>query len=170
MMTNCAYCKTEINVKPSKLKAKNYCDKRCWHRDKVQEGTCPTCGKTVVRLKVQSCAQMFCNMTCAKVFTSRRMTEMNLELNPERMVLPTREKLRNHRLNKGTGKSYTKTFGRHTHRIVAEEKLGRPLTPKEVVHHEDENKRNNDPDNLIVFSSQAAHARHHMLKNIHRNA
>lgn len=60
---------------------------------------------------------------------------------------------------------YVKVSGAdvHEHRAVAEQVLGRKLHPKEVVHHEDLNKQNNDPTNLIVFVSQAQHARHHKL-------
>lgn len=61
--------------------------------------------------------------------------------------------------------SYEKTLGRHTHRIVAEQKLGRPLRKGEVVHHIDGNKRNNAPENLMVFKSQAEHARWHKLND-----
>ena len=51
------------------------------------------------------------------------------------------------------------------HRTVAESVLGRPLTDIEIVHHEDEDKQNNHPSNLIVFPNQAAHARHHKLSH-----
>lgn len=86
---------------------------------------------------------------------------MNLEINSDRMTLETRTKLRESRLGTGKGKSYVKTFGEHTHRLNAEEKLGRKLLPGEIVHHIDENKRNPHPDNLRVFASQAEHAKHH---------
>ena len=43
------------------------------------------------------------------------------------------------------------------HRLVMEKKLGRYLLPGEVVHHKDDDRANNDPDNLEVFSSNAEH-------------
>ena len=43
------------------------------------------------------------------------------------------------------------------HRHVMQQKLGRPLHPDEVVHHIDGNKKNNHPDNLQLFASQADH-------------
>lgn len=45
------------------------------------------------------------------------------------------------------------------HRIVMHDQLGRPLYPGEVVDHIDGNKRNNDPENLRVFESNADHLR-----------
>ncbi len=45
----------------------------------------------------------------------------------------------------------------YEHRLVAEQKLGRLLLPDEVVHHKDENPKNNAPDNLEVFSNNTAH-------------
>lgn len=38
------------------------------------------------------------------------------------------------------------------HRLVMERKLGRPLEPNEHVHHKDEHKTNNEPDNLEVIT------------------
>lgn len=79
------------------------------------------------------------------------------------MTLETRSKIRESRLGKGEGKTYEKTFGVHTHRIVAEKMIGRKLLKGEVVHHIDGDKRNNDPLNLMVFKFQAEHL------NWHRN-
>lgn len=49
------------------------------------------------------------------------------------------------------------------HRLIAEKKLGRYLKTGEVVHHLDENKTNNNPDNLIVFRTLADHSRFHKI-------
>lgn len=44
------------------------------------------------------------------------------------------------------------------YRLVAEEKLGRPLELGEVVHHKDGNFTNDVPENLQVLPSQRHHA------------
>lgn len=62
---------------------------------------------------------------------------------------------------RGTGsRGYIKQGGRHQHRVVAEQMLGRPLKRGEVVHHKDGNKHNNDPSNLEVMT-QGEHMREH---------
>jgi DNA-binding NarL/FixJ family response regulator len=51
---------------------------------------------------------------------------------------------------------------RDLHRVIAEQKLGRPLGTDEVVHHIDGNKQNNHPDNIEVMSL-SEHSRLHQL-------
>lgn len=46
------------------------------------------------------------------------------------------------------------------HRHVASEKIGRLVRADEIVHHLDENRSNNDPDNLEVMTN-TEHARRH---------
>lgn len=48
-------------------------------------------------------------------------------------------------------------------RILMEEKLGRPLTNDEVVHHIDENPENNNIDNLVILT-KSEHCRLHRQK------
>ena len=56
--------------------------------------------------------------------------------------------------------TYRKRHGRHEHRVVAEQMIGRPLERGEIVHHIDGDKHNNDPSNLMVMT-QNDHAREH---------
>lgn len=50
---------------------------------------------------------------------------------------------------------------RPVHRLVAERIIGRSLSSDEVVHHIDENTKNNDPANLVIGITRAQH------QNIH---
>lgn len=49
----------------------------------------------------------------------------------------------------------------YEHMIVAEKILGRKLKAGEVVHHKDENKKNNSPDNIMVFKTRKDHSAYH---------
>ena len=52
----------------------------------------------------------------------------------------------------GSPRNYVKLKGRHMHRVVIEQVLGRKLLPNEIVHHRDGDKWNNDPSNLVVMT------------------
>lgn len=49
----------------------------------------------------------------------------------------------------------------YKHILVAEQMLGRRLKKGECVHHKDLDKKNNDPQNLIVFASNSDHVLFH---------
>jgi hypothetical protein len=163
MEINCNHCGKVFNKKPYAIKAENYCSKECRHSAKYTLLNCDMCGKEFEKLNTIIFKNNFCSRECSSIFTSQRMTAMNIELNPTRMTIHLRLKLRKAKLKTSKGcKSYRKFLGRHLHRIVAEETAGRDLIKGEVVHHLDENILNNNPDNLEILPSQAEHAKTHM--------
>lgn len=68
------------------------------------------------------------------------------------------------RVGKYIGRDVTLVDGKRTtelqHRAVVAEREGRSLRSDEHVHHTDEQKLNNDPENLELLS-KAEHTRHH---------
>jgi hypothetical protein len=63
-------------------------------------------------------------------------------------------------LGKAKSTSYLKLFGRHAHRRVMEEHLGRPLKRSEIVHHIDGDRHNNSIENLQLMT-QSDHIKLH---------
>lgn len=122
---------------------------------------CENCSKEIYRYPCEIRNHIFCSRECSKTYTSKRMSEMNIKLNPTRMTEEVKENLRWSHLLKGNGKAYPKIHGIHAHRVIAEKILGRKLKPGEVVHHKDENKLNYNENNLEILTSQSEHAKLH---------
>jgi len=145
---------------------------------------CEYCGQTFEKYESQMKGKQhyFCSRECLAAFKKAggypkvkhpHLSEYNRLHNAERMTpdvrakisksmtLKYREELSRARTDRGAGKTYRKHFARHEHRIVAEQILGRPLRKGEVVHHINRDVRDNRPENLMIFPSQAEHARWH---------
>ena len=105
----------------------------------------------------------------SKQAVSQRMKELGIDTSTPR---PT-----GHVKNKGGGRTpsscngypsfYLRKKTVYCHRLVAAQILGRPLTGKEAVHHCNEVRSDNRPENLWVFPDNASHRRYHGSGVIH---
>lgn len=122
--------------------------------------TCEGCGNDFEPPKNYK-KKRFCNRQCWLVHYNTTDREHTLKGAQAAANLPR---------ERGHGKAdwYVKENSQHQHRRVAERILGRKLGSKEIVHHEDLNKKNNDPSNLIVFKTHADHMHHH-AQHLRRN-
>src|SRR5690348_11261016 len=127
MKIKCDKCGKEFYRKPSRVKKQNFCSIACFKT--TVSRPCQTCGKMVSRCQSQMYDHVFCSSKCAKKWTSARMTFKNEDWNERKMTPAVRAKLRESHLGEGEGKGYAKIFGRHAHRLVAEQMLGRKLRP-----------------------------------------
>jgi len=120
---------------------------------KTGSKSCLVCGAGFTPTKKYP-QQRFCSRRCG----------LKTTLSPDhnaRVAKETAQRRGDAQRGRGEGKTYLKLYGRHAHRVIAEQKIGRPLRPGEVVHHIDGNKRNNDPANLEVLPSQSVHTSLH---------
>jgi hypothetical protein len=121
------------------------------------ERDCLTCGEHVNAWEYPNrTPRRYCSQQCW----------LKRHNNPERNAKVSRDTAKKRgdmQRDRGDGLTYRKRGGGHEHRRVMEEKLGRPLLSSELVHHQDDDKRNNDPDNLEV-KSRSQHTREHSLR------
>ena len=76
----------------------------------------------------------------------------------------------NHSGKRGKGYVYIRIDGQWVleHRHKMEQKIGRKLKKREVVHHIDKNPKNNDLSNLMLFASNAHHLRYELKGQVPR--
>lgn len=112
-----------------------YCSRACTYaaRNVRMTLTCERCGQSFERKRIEYVAEYkaYCSRACYEATRSEQLT------------------------------GYKKVGAIHEHRLIAAQTLGRALLPGEVVHHDDNDRLNNSPDNLKVLPSQSEHARLH---------
>lgn len=109
-----------------------FCSRKCLYasRSNGVEIACSKCGTPCRRKRSEVAENIYCSQACYKASRSAIL------------------------------KGYKEIGSEHEHRIVAAVKLGRSLTSSDIVHHEDEVKLNNSPDNLLV-TDRPMHAKIH---------
>lgn len=142
----CPVCGEEfIKTRSSKM----YCSSKCSNvaKEKKTKLVCLMCGKEFERVSCHVGEYNFCSKECVNQWNKENRRGEN----------SSRWQGGIHYQNGYIFKKEKDGGYRGEHRILMEEKLGRKLTPNEVVHHIDGNKTNNDIDNLAVMT-RAEHA------------
>lgn len=150
MRRNCAKCGTEFD---SGRGAPKFCGDSC----RLEEIECAGCGVIFTRNNGVKPNKRHCSQRCWISDYNRRNDDGHANKGSAVANASAGER----GFDRRTTDWYIKRDGRHEHRTVAEAVLGRELQPGEIVHHEDLNKLNNHPHNLIVFPSQSGHMIHH---------
>jgi predicted nucleic acid-binding Zn ribbon protein len=159
MRRNCAKCGTGFD---SGRGAPKFCSDGC----RFEEITCEGCGEPFTRNNGVKPNQRHCSQRCWVSSYNRR----NEDGHSNRGSAVANSTAAERGMARRTTDWYLKRDGEHEHRVVAAAVLGRPLREGEIVHHEDLNKLNNHPHNLIVFASQSEHAKHHGRKHLGRSS
>lgn len=110
--------------------------------------TCPVC-KTAFEVYPSDSPRMICcSIKCSAI--NRRLPEKKLD-SQGYVIYP----------------GYTIGGTKREHRAIMEKTLGRKLKRNEYVHHRDEDKENNSPDNLKVADA-GEHLLYHLKKSGYR--
>ena len=109
---------------------------------------CPTCHKMFTPHRKRP-DQKYCGHSCA---IKANQDIINTASKTPEAIAKIAAQMR----GRGEGKAYSKINGRHAHRVIAEQMLGRPLAEGEIVKFRDGNKQNIDPDNLVVFPDRVS--------------
>lgn len=155
----CERCGKEYTVKNyAETRGRRFCELSCfraWQKENPKpkpepkepkvpvELICPTCGEAFVVPNRDKNRRKFCSSLCAN-----------------------RGRKRNKKYREGYIYQYCEERGKYLaeHRLVMEAHIGRRLTAKEVVHHNNEIRDDNRIENLTLFANSSEHTAHHWNK------
>lgn len=118
---------------------------------------CEACGKQVERIRKDGIKSKCCSHKCARSGKRRGAYNDKVEINGYLYIY------------KPEHPNAMKRGYVAEHRLVLESKIGRYLKRDEVVHHINENKQDNRPENLQVMSSSEHTKLHVELKRRDKN-
>ena len=134
--------------------------KECGKEREVGRRLCKSCNNKRVATYPRYTWTKICN-ACSNTFEAWRKTQ---ELCGD--CYKCMQRIKSESINTGRYVT-TKIPGRTEHRDIAELVLGRKLHTNEVVHHMDDNPKNNSKDNLLVIS-RIMHGRLHLFLDLQR--
>lgn len=142
-------------------------------RDRI-ELICLECGNKHLKLECQlkKGRGKFCSKICANknrqvgrtikcLFCEKEFYRRASEEKRNVLQFCSNECYFNNRILNAKKTTYLKEGSVHRHILVAEKALNRKLNKGEIVHHIDEDKKNNNIENLAVLPSQSIHAKVH---------
>ncbi len=158
----CVICKARFLSK--KTLNRKFCSRKCFNSQQITiNKTCRTCkqsfSRTIRPSELTKQKWIFCSNSCRnklhkpKTFFGKNAAHWTggKHLSPQGYIAV---------YSPGHPKADRKIYVLE-HRLVAEQHLGRFLKSSEIVHHINEIKTDNRPENLYLFESNSAHIKHH---------